>query len=94
MASKEVVWEYMSTFIDAHIDNPGAKEYIKKRWPEWTGLHKYSPLTMIPQLNNAGEGGWELVHMEPVLVGSNHDIGFPAGGGNRNTVEQYVFLRF
>jgi len=75
-------WEYWTGFLWAHIENEGAKELIKKSWPNWKNPPKYAPQTMIPQLNNFGEAGWELVHMEPVRrVGQNYDVYFSSGGG-------------
>jgi hypothetical protein len=74
-------WEYTSVFVHAHIDNDGAREYIKERWPQWKGIQKYSPETIIPELDNFGREGWELVNMEPVIVGGNHDIAFLSGVG-------------
>ncbi|MEM7112215.1 MAG: hypothetical protein AAF614_07260 [Chloroflexota bacterium] len=35
---------------------------------------KYSPYALIPELNSFGAKGWELLHMEPVSIGRNHDV--------------------
>jgi hypothetical protein len=75
----EEKWEYLTRFIWASIENEGAREYIQGAWPIWQPA-KYSPETMIPELNAYGDIGWELVHMEPVgAVGKNRDVGFVAG---------------
>jgi hypothetical protein len=29
---------------------------------------------MVPELDSLGRDGWELVHMEPVIVGNNADV--------------------
>ncbi len=72
-------WEYLTCFMFAHIDNKGAREYMRLNWPDHEPA-KYSPETMIPELNMLGEEGWELVHMEPIgSVGKNDDVGFVAG---------------
>jgi hypothetical protein len=77
----EEKWEYLTKFICASIENQGAREYIQGAWPDWQPA-KYSPETMIPELNDYGDRGWELVHMEPVgAVGKNRDVGFVAGQG-------------
>ena len=35
---------------------------------------------MIPELNDLGSRGWEMVHMQPIGgVGKNRDVGFVAG---------------
>jgi hypothetical protein len=72
-------WEYWTTFCWANIENPGAREYLKKKAPNWNPP-KFTPQTMIPDLNAYGEKGWELVHMEPVAeVGNNGDVAFVHG---------------
>ncbi len=70
-------WEYMTLFVTADIDNENAGEFLKQRWPGWTKPPRYTPQTMIPFLNELGEQGWEIVHMEPVAdVGNNADVYF------------------
>jgi hypothetical protein len=77
--SMEEKWEYLTKFIWASIENEGAREYLQGAWPGWQPA-KYSPETMIPELNAYGDKGWELVHMEPVgAAGKNRDVGFIAG---------------
>ena len=72
-------WEYLTKFMWAHTENRGAEEYIQQSWPN-LNLEKYSPETMMPELNSYGDRGWELVHMQPVgAVGKNRDVGFVAG---------------
>ncbi len=66
-------WEYQTQFLLAHIDNRGAKELLQQKWPKWQP-RTYSPQTMIPELNELGEQGWEVVHMEPVNIGASHDV--------------------
>lgn len=74
-------WEYMTRFVRAHIDNPGAREFLKETFPNWTDPPKFAPETMMPLLNKLGAKGWELVHMEPVrAVGKNDDVLFQSGG--------------
>ena len=74
-------WEYMTKFVYAHIDNPDAREYLKETFPNWNNPPKFTPQTMLPELNNWGAAGWELVHMEPVQgVGKNADVLFNYGG--------------
>ena len=36
---------------------------------------------MIPHLNMRGRDAWELVHMEPVVVGKNYDVCVTDGVG-------------
>ncbi len=74
-------WEYMTMFVEADIDNENAKEYLSHNFPKWKNPSRYAPQIMIPELNSWGEAGWEVIHMEPVYVGKNEDIGFPTGTG-------------
>jgi hypothetical protein len=63
-------WEYLTQFVNARIDN----QDVKKKRPNPKSIAKLSPKTMIPELNALGADGWELVHMQPVLIGENSDI--------------------
>jgi len=77
--TKGVRWEYLSRFMFASSDNEGALEYYLVQWPG-EKPEKYDPETMVPELNELGAQGWELVHMQPVgAVGNNRDVGFVAG---------------
>lgn len=70
-------WEYMTKFVYADINNEGAREYLERTFPDWRNPPKFTPQTMIPELNEYGADGWELVHMQPVAeVGSNGDVLF------------------
>ena len=73
-------WEYMSIVIEANIDEPGSREHIMKRWPDIEKTLKYSPRTPNPILDELGEAGWELIHIEPRSFGSQMDI-WPLGHG-------------
>jgi len=69
-------WEYWTGFFRAEAESDAVKQYLKQRWPDWDP-GKYAPQAMIPQLNEFGQNGWELVHMTPVAdVGKNHDVKF------------------
>ena len=94
MLGEQEKWEYTSVFINASVDNDGAKQYIKERWPEWVGLKKYSPETLIPELDRFGMDGWELVNMEPVVVGGNHDIAFVTSAGAPTQWSNIYFCAF
>jgi hypothetical protein len=69
-------WEYFTTFIEASVKKEN-KDYLKQRLPDKKKLPKFSPESMMPELDKLGDEGWELVHMEPVAkVGGNGDILF------------------
>jgi hypothetical protein len=81
------------------------------RWEYWSGilwseslrkpkegeeqLARYSPQRLIPALDAMGDEGWELVHMEPVVVGNNEDVLLLDNTGNRAWTHAYfcVFKR-
>jgi hypothetical protein len=66
-------WEYLTVFVRANLSNPGAQEFVESIYPEGKAPI-YAPESMVPDLNWWGEQGWELVHMQPVLVGYNGDV--------------------
>ena len=74
-------WEYLTRFMYANTENEGAMEYYFDTFPG-NKPKKYAPETMIPEMDELGRQGWELVHMQPVgAVGKNRDVGFIAGEG-------------
>jgi hypothetical protein len=66
-------WEYWTGFLEADVNDPGAKEYLQNQW-EMTNPPKYTPFALMPELNRMGESGWEIIHIEPVHAGKNADI--------------------
>ena len=71
-------WEYLTRFLEAQVRSED-KEMLQKRFNK-NRLPKYSPEAMIPELDQLGAAGWELVHMEPVAkVGGKGDVLFPSG---------------
>jgi hypothetical protein len=73
-------WEYTSIVIEVDIHKPGAREYIKKGWLDIEKILEYSWRTLNPILDELGEAGWELIHIEPLSFGSQMDI-WPLGHG-------------
>lgn len=86
-------WEYLTCFVEANTREAAAEDYAP--YTEDSDLPVYSPQAMMPELNRLGSKGWELVHMQPVLVGNNHDILVHEGGGSRRWSHTYfcVFKR-
>jgi hypothetical protein len=66
-------WECLTVFVRANIDNPGAQELVGNMY-RGNQTPIFAPESMVPDLNWWGEQGWELVHMQPVLVGHNGDV--------------------
>lgn len=64
-------WEYFTTTLA--VDSPNLQVPISDGIPH--GQHpRYSPYKLIPQLNEFGGRGWELVSLEPVQEGKNGDL--------------------
>jgi len=73
-------WEYLTKFVKADIKNDGAADFLKRFRPTWKNPPAYTPETMMPELDELGTMGWELVHMEPVArVGKKGDVLFANG---------------
>jgi hypothetical protein len=68
-------WEYLTVFLEASAKKKEVRDFIKNTFNKKAKLH--SPESMIPNLNEYGRQGWELVHMEPVpRVGGKEDVQF------------------
>ena len=85
-----VQWEYLTTFMTSSLEDidPHGHPHLMKE-----NLGKFTPLAMMPAMNDLGQKGWELVHMEPVHVGNNEDVLINAQ--DRNWTNRYfcVFKR-
>ena len=74
-------WEYQTIFVQAEARLEAAFLQELRDWKE--GIPLYTPESMIPRLNSYGADGWELIHMQPVGVGSKGDILMQDGSGSR-----------
>jgi hypothetical protein len=86
-------WEYLTIFVRAEAKNE--EDYLREHFDWKSGIPRNAPEAMIPQLNSLGERGWELVHMQPVIVGDNRDVMIFDPSGTRNWTSSYfcVFKR-
>lgn len=86
-------WEYWTRILNAHIENEGAREFIRRNWPDWEPP-KFAPQTLMPALNSMGAAGWELVHMQPVIARDKDEI-IQSGGSGISASNAYfcVFKR-
>jgi hypothetical protein len=86
-------WEYLTIFVQA--DAKREEDFLRERADWKAGIPKFTPEAMMPQLNALGEQGWELVHMQPVVVGDNRDVLIHDNSGTRGWTSQYfcVFKR-
>ena len=87
-------WEYYTTVIqaDARLEESFLEQL--RDWKE--GIPQFAQEALMPRLNAYGEQGWELMHIEPVFVGSKADVLVQdAGSGSRSWASTYfcVFKR-
>jgi len=72
-------WEYLPTYIEASAKKKEIREFLK----ETLGIKRPKPFmveSLLPKLNEMGEQGWELVHMEPVAkIGRKGNVLLGAG---------------
>ena len=86
-------WEYLTTFLRADAAAVRSSEYAKKGLLDPPAA-RYAPETLIPALDDLGESGWELVHMEPVAgVGKNADVYFTGAAYQWSNAYFCVFKR-
>lgn len=69
-------WEYRTLFLEANAKLEEDFLLSMRSWKD--GIPRNAPESMIPQLDSLGAEGWELVHMQPVLVGKNQDVSLPS----------------
>jgi hypothetical protein len=71
MAADVVAWEHLVLYLEADAEKQAA--FLQQRWP---GRHfpMYAAQSLMPKLDHYGEQGWELVSIQPVIVGDNGDI--------------------
>lgn len=86
-------WEYLTKFVEANTETAESQMYADVYAGEMPPT--YTPEALMPELNRLGAKGWELVHMQPVAIGKNHDVLVHEGGGNRRWSNTYfcVFKR-
>ena len=64
-------WEHHIEYIRADAQQQQA--FLQERYQQPYFL-RYDVRATLPRLNELGEQGWELVHMQPVFVGEHGDI--------------------
>lgn len=86
-------WEYMTLFVKAEAQFE--MEYLEANWTWKNGVPRNTPESMIPRLDALGKEGWELVHIQPVITGTNADILLLDNSGSRSWTSTYfcVFKR-
>ena len=64
-------WEHYIEYIRA--DTQQQQTFMREHYQQ-PSFHRYDVRATLPRLNELGTQGWELVHMQPVLVGEHGDI--------------------
>ena len=90
-ADEDSRWEYYLEYITTETRQHQA--YLQALFPG-RALPRYAAVAALPRLNQLGEQGWELVQMQPVLLGDNGDVQV-VGGEYREWTNTYfcVFKR-
>jgi hypothetical protein len=71
MAAYPIVWEHLVVYLEADARQHAA--FLREKWPGQK-FPRYAAQALMPQLDAYGQQGWELVSIQPVVVGSNGDI--------------------
>ncbi|HLI70742.1 MAG TPA: hypothetical protein VKV19_13365 [Ktedonobacteraceae bacterium] len=74
-------WEHYIEYIAADARKPQVKDFLTLYF-HGERVPKYVAQATIPRLNELGAQGWELVHMQPVFLGSNGEVTSTGSGTN------------
>jgi hypothetical protein len=81
-------WEYHTAILSADVSRPGVEGFLQRR--STGALAKYTPLALLPELNEMGAAGWEMISIEPVIAGENEDIFIGSRGQSGSWVHTYL----
>jgi len=71
MAADLVTWEHLVVYLEADAQQQAS--FLEQKWPGQT-FPIYAAQALMPRLDSYGQDGWELVSIQPVIVGDNGDI--------------------
>jgi hypothetical protein len=82
-----IEWEYYTEFLypEDETEEPEAKQYALRKLDAYErgGEHlKKSAVWLIERLDYLGSIGWELVAMQPHVIGDNQDVLIASANGN------------
>lgn len=86
MDEMTVQWEHYVELIAP--DPQRVMPFVQQFYPPG-GVPKYAIQAIIPRLDELGRSGWELVQIQPVIVGQNGDI-FVQGGESKYWSNAYL----
>ncbi|HEY7349109.1 MAG TPA: hypothetical protein VH599_12420 [Ktedonobacterales bacterium] len=66
MAADVVTWEHLVVYLEA--DARQQASFLQEKWPGQK-FPMYAAQALMPLLDDFGRQGWELVSIQPVIVG-------------------------
>ncbi len=86
-------WEYLSVLLNADAER--VQDYLAAHFTSWQ-VGRYTPLALIPYLNEYGSQGWELISAQPVANGTDEAILVhnAAAGGQAGRIWTHSYLCF
>lgn len=72
-------WEHLIVLLEADAQKQQA--YLQQHWPG-RQFPMYTPEALIPRLDAYGNQGWELIAIQPVIMGRNGDMQVVGNAGN------------
>lgn len=86
-------WEYFTTYVEANVKDRKTRKELQKRFGK-RKIPRYMVESLLPQLNQYGTEGWELIHMEPVPgVGKKGNVLFLGSSRRWSNTYFCVFKR-
>lgn len=87
-------WEYMTILISSDAKERGAHEWFKQTFPaDKPDPRRYDPRFLKRKLDQWGEQGWEVIHIQPVYAGMNRDILVGFGDRLEWTCEYFCVMK-
>jgi hypothetical protein len=71
MTADAATWEHLIVYLEA--DAQQQEPFLQQTWPGEC-FPKFAAQALIPPLDYSGQQGWELVSIQPVVVGDKGDI--------------------
>lgn len=92
-------WEYIALHLESDKEKIKVEEsskrkiadVIKRVWNDDNSKYSsYSPFALTPLLDALGADGWEMVSMQPLVVGSNADVTLPVSSAAVSTIPHWT----
>ncbi|HEX4716819.1 MAG TPA: hypothetical protein VH164_18015 [Ktedonobacteraceae bacterium] len=73
-------WEHYIEYINADARDSQTKDFLATYYPG-AKFSKYAAEATVRRLNEIGEQGWELVHMQPIWLNNDGTVTSATGIG-------------